>query len=419
MAKKLSLIQVLFGIVVVQLGGCQSAVKQSHQEKANLSATHTKPYVVLVSLDGFRSDYVDLYSPPFLKQFRSEGTSAENLIPVYPSKTFTNHLSIITGLYAENHGIVSNSFYDPQRNESYSLSDRAKVADSTWYGGNPFWVEAEKQGMLTAAYFWPGSEAPIGGTRPTYYYEFNKTTEPEVQTKQVVEWLKFPEETRPHFISIYFHHVDTAGHHFGPNSTQVKDAIFKLDHVLEDFYHNLQALNLPVHLVIVSDHGMQALDQNKRIFIEDLTRLGESKFVGDGPQMMVYASDLKEKNRIYRDLKRAEKHYRVYQREDLPADYHLAKTPRAGDLVIVPEAPYSLAKSHESAKFEAGAHGYDPQTTKTMRAIFFASGPRIKKHYQVKPFRNVHIYPFLSQILQLKLPEKLDGDPAVLAPALQ
>ncbi len=392
---------------------------QSTEARSNLPATLAKPYVVLVSLDGFRSDYVDLYSPPFLKEFRNEGAFAENLIPVYPSKTFTNHLSIITGLYAENHGIVANSFYDPQRNESYSLSNRANVSDPSWYGGEPIWVTAEKQGMLSAAYFWPGSEAPIGGVRPSYFYEFNKSTEPETQAKQVVQWLKLPEEKRPHLMTVYFHHVDTAGHHYGPNSPQVKDAVLKLDQVLGNFYRDLQALHLPIYLVLVSDHGMQALDPAKVLYVEDYTRLGDAKWMGDGPQMMVYVKDPIEKRRIYSELKNSENHFKVYQREDLPSEFHLAKTPRAGDLVIVPEAPYSLAKTHKSLKFEAGAHGYDPQTTLTMRAIFFASGPRIKKHFQVKPFRNVHIFPFLAKILQLKVPEKMDGSAEVLAPALQ
>lgn len=409
-------ILVLVGSLVGQ--GCQTANKQWVTDRVNSTASLSKPYVVLVSLDGFRSDYLKLYSPPFLNQLKSEGASAENLIPVYPSKTFTNHLSIITGLYAENHGIVANSFYDPARNETYSLADRKKVADSTWYGGEPIWVTAEKQGMLSAAYFWPGSEAPIGGMRPTYYYEFNKTTEPEIQTAQVLKWLKLSEEKRPHLITMYFHHVDTAGHHFGPDSTQVKDAVLKVDQALAGFYRDLQALNLPIHLVVVSDHGMQALDPSKMIYLEDMTQLGDSKFMGDGPMVMVYASSPVEKNRIYSDLKKAENHFKVYRREELPAEDHLSKTPRAGDLVIIPEAPYSVFKTRREQKFEKGAHGYDPQTTLTMRAVFLATGPKVRQKLEVKPFRNIHIFPFLAKILQLDLPKKIDGDGKVLAPAL-
>ena len=414
MFKKNGWIRFLLLIAIVAFSGCQTAGMAPIAERSNLPATLAKPYVILVSLDGFRWDYVDRYSPSFLTEFRKEGTSAENMIPVYPSKTFTNHLSIITGLYAENHGIVANSFYDPIRDEMYSLSNRAKVTDPTWYGGEPLWVTAEKQGMLAATYFWPGSEAPIGGIRPSYFYEFKKTTEPQDQTKQVVEWLKLPEHKRPHFISIYFHHVDT----FGPDSKEVKDAVLKLDQVLGEFYRELKTLNLPVNLVLVSDHGMQALDRSKVIYVEELTRLGDAKLVGDGPQMMVYVKDAGEKMRIYKDLKKAESHFKVYLRENLPSDYHLAKTPRAGDMVIIPEAPYSLNKSRLDPKFEAGAHGYDPQTTLTMRAIFYASGPKIKKHFQVKPFRNVNVFPFLAQILQLNVPSKMDGDASILAPAV-
>jgi alkaline phosphatase D len=417
---KMRRFSLFFVVLVFVFAGCQTGSPAGPvTDRTNASDTLIKPYVVLVSLDGFRSDYVDLYSPPFLNEFRKQGTQAEYMLPVYPSKTFTNHLSMITGLYAENHGIVANSFYDPERHEMYSLRDRAKVTDPSWYGGEPLWVTAEKQGMLSATYFWPGSEAPIGGVRPSYFYEFNKSTEPEVQTRQVLQWLKLPAQKRPHLISIYFHQVDTAGHAFGPDSKQVKEAVLKLDRVLGDFYHELNALNLPVHLVLVSDHGMQALDPSKVVYVEDYVQSADVQTMGDGPLMLVYANHSQDKNRIFKSLKKAENHYKVFQREKFPKNYHFAKTPRAGDFILVPEAPYSLAKNREGLKKEAGGHGYDPDTTATMRAIFYASGPKIKKQFQLKPFRNVNLFPFLSEILQIKTPSKMDGVLEVLAPALE
>ncbi|MCP5051927.1 MAG: alkaline phosphatase family protein, partial [bacterium] len=211
--------------------------------------------------------------PPFLSGFKNKYSGSKGLIPVYPSKTFPNHYSIVTGMYAGNHGIVSNEFYDPQKGKRYSVRDRSTIKDGSWYGGVPLWVLAEKQGMLTAPYFWVGSETNILGTLPTYYYSFDSKVPYLDRARQVIKWLKLPLEKRPHFITLYFSIVDTMGHRYGPGSKQLKDAVFKVDGVLDWLFKEIEKLELPVNIIIVSDHGMMEMDTAKIEYLDDYVDL--------------------------------------------------------------------------------------------------------------------------------------------------
>src|ERR1700686_1167950 len=124
----------------------------------NNAAQQAKHYVVLVSLDGFRYDYATKYGAKNLLAMATRGASApEGMIPSYPSVTFPNHYSIVTGLYPDHHGIVGNTFYDPARKQSYSYTNPKTTGDGSWYNGTPLWVLAEKQGMRAASFFWPTS----------------------------------------------------------------------------------------------------------------------------------------------------------------------------------------------------------------------------------------------------------------------
>jgi alkaline phosphatase D len=367
-------------------------------------------YVILVSIDGYRFDYTDLYSPPNLTKFQKEGSSTQGLLPVYPSKTFTNHYSIVTGLYAENHGIVSNSFYDPVKKESFQRS----TLDGSWYGGEPLWVTAEKQGLLSASYYWPGSEANIQGFHPTYYYAYGDKVSLSDRVKQVKKWLELPTSERPHLITFYIPDVDSAGHKFGPKSDQVKNAVLKVDEAIGSLLTVVKSANLPIHLLIVSDHGMQELDPTKVEYLDDYINLNEVQFFGDGPQTLLYLKDQKNIDRVYEALQSQGKHFKVYKRTQMPPELHYSKNLRAGDLVVVAEAPYSLEIRSKNTKVTAGDHGYNPDTTPSMKGIFYADGPRIKKKLNLKPFRNVHLYPFVLKILGIETKNTIDGRPEVL-----
>ena len=412
MTRSLVLIQVVcMGII----GGCSSSL-QVESIHDNAAESQKRPYVLLISIDGYRNDYTDLYSPQNLKKFRDEGSSAKGILPVYPSKTFTNHLSIATGLYSENHGIVANSFYDPDRKESYSLSERQKVADGSWYRGVPLWVAAEMQGMLTAAFFWPGSEAAIQGVRPSYFYAYDNTISHEKRISQVVKWLKLPEAKRPHFIALYFSDVDSAGHHFGPRSEEVREAVLKVDRTLGQLFQQVNSLKLPLDILVVSDHGMQELDSKKVEYLDDYLDLNTVRLEGSGPQVLVYVKDPVKIKSTYELIRAHEKHFQVYERRKMPEKFHYSHNSRSGDLVIVAEAPYSVGVRNPQAKMDPGNHGYDPDVTPSMQGIFYAEGPQIKKKQILEPFRNIHVYPLILKILGLKTLNPIDGKIDVLAP---
>jgi predicted AlkP superfamily pyrophosphatase or phosphodiesterase len=374
--------------------------------------------VILISIDGYRYDYTSLYHPPSLTNFKSEGSFAKALIPVYPSKTFTNHYSIATGLFSENHGIVSNSFYDPLRKAEYKLSNRQAVGDGSWYNGTPIWVAAEQQGMLAATYFWPGSEAKIQGLRPSYFFEYDEKTPIEDRISQVTKWLSLPPEKRPHLITLYFADVDSAGHKFGPNSKNVHDAIMTIDQAIGHLLEQIHKLALPINVMIVSDHGMQELNNQDIEYLDDYIDLQGIRLAGDGIQLSLYFNDPVQLTHAYSVLKTKAKHFQIFKREEMPARYHYSKSPRCGDLIIVTESPYFLGLRAKSTPLMQGGHGYDPDLNSNMQGIFYAQGPQIRSHLIFEAFRNIHIYPLIMQLLDLKISWPIDGDASVTRPLL-
>lgn len=411
----------------VWVTGCtpalQSELVQPEQGRSNQPEMQDKPYVILVSIDGYRYDYTEKYAPPTLTRLRNEGASATAILPVYPSKTFTNHYSIATGLYAEHHGIVANEFYDSAFQAVFRLGNRKAVEDGRWYGGTPIWVAAEKQGMLAANYFWPGSEADIQGIRPSYFMKYNQNTPNEERVDHVIDWLKLPVARRPHFVTLYFSDVDTAGHHYGPDSEEVKKAVWKvdraIDHLLNRIQEQLKPAQLPVNVIVLSDHGMQKMELDKILYLEDFADLTGVRVLGDGLQISLYVEEPSNKDRVYQELKKNAKHFQVYLREELPKRYHYASHPRCGDIILVVKPPYYIALKKKRSTMSLGSHGYDPDTTPNMQGIFYAQGPQIKPKQKVNVFRNIHVYPFILKILGLKVITPIDGDPQVLEPIYQ
>jgi len=402
-------------VIAIWTNGCAvNGLKEP--ERINQSETLAKPYVILVSIDGYRYDYTSKYSPPVISQFMSAGTSTKELLPVYPSKTFTNHYSIVTGLFAENHGIVANSFYDPLRKEEYNLSNSENVRDGTWYNGTPIWVAAEQQGMLAANYFWPGSEAAIQGVRPSYFIPYDEKKSLVERINQVKKWLDLSPNQRPHFITLYFSEVDSAGHKYGPQSNEVKEAVFKVDRAIGHLVEQMKTVPLPVNIIIVSDHGMQEINPNNVEYLDDYTDIKRVRFLGGGPQASLYLNDSRNMAKVYGDLKAKAKHFQVYKRDEIPERFHYSKSARCGDLIIVAESPYLISLRNKSPEKGLGNHGFDPDTTQSMHGIFYALGPQIKKRTILAPFRNVHIYPLIMRILGLKILTPIDGNSAVLEP---
>lgn len=363
-----------------------------------------KHYVILVSLDGFRYDYAKLYHADHLLALASQGGSApEGMLPAYPSITFPNHYTIVTGLYPEHHGIVANSFYDPERNETYSYRDPKSVGDGTWYGGTPLWVLAEQQGMRSASFFWVGSEADIQGVRPTYYLKFDGSFPNLKRVQQVLAWLHLPPEQRPHFITLYFSDTDSAGHRYGPDSPQVAEAVHELDGEIGKLVDGIKESKLPVNLIVLSDHGMVSV-KGTPIHLDEygLNNSWVTAIVGTN----LYLKSDDDAERAYEALKGKSDKFAVYRRGRVPAYLHFDSNPREGDPVVVPTGPYFITATADPDGTErppAGAHGYDVTHMPEMKALFVAAGPDIQPGVRLEPFENVDIYPLVARILGLDI----------------
>ena len=380
----------------------------------NAPAQQAKRYVVLVSLDGFRYDYPIKYGAPHLLKLAKKGATApDGMLPSYPSLTFPNHFTIVTGLYPEHHGIVGNVFWDPARNQTYTYSQTQSNADGTWYSGTPLWVLAEQQGMRSACLFWPGSEAEIQGIRPSYYLHFDDKLDDQKRVDQVVAWLKLPPDLRPHFITLYYANADHAGHTYGPDSEEVRAAVHHLDNMIGDLQKKLAALHLPIDLIVVADHGMVKFTDT--VSLSDDVDLKDVKT--EGP--LLYSSSDAEAEELYEAFKaHPDSHFNIYRRANVPTDLHFDSNPREGDPVIVPTGPYNIHASNNSMSKNLGGHGFDPHTMPQMKAIFFAAGPDIRPHTRLPTFENINIYPFIAEILGLT-PPAIDGKLDVLQPILQ
>lgn len=377
-----------------------------------------KPYVIMVSFDGFRHDYVEKYNLPNFKKFIKQGTAAEALIPCFPSKTFPNHYTLVTGLYPGNHGLVDNEFYDPQQKKLYATKKREMVEDPSFYGGTPLWQLVQQQGLKSASFFWVGSEAKIQGLLPNYFRVYDPKVKNEERIEQTVSWLKLPEAERPHFISLYFSMVDHEAHSSGPTSLQTQRVLHSADSLVGMLMSEVQKIKLPINIVIVSDHGLYEMKREEKVFryVDKLINVKDESvvFANAGSQVHFYT---KRVDSLYNVLKAQANGFNVYKQNEFPDRWHY-KHERSGDVLIVAEpGTYFLTTPRDLSKWEGtgnfGEHGYDPILTNQVNGIFYAMGPNVKKGAKLKPFENIHVYPFVAKILGLNLP-KIDGDAKVL-----
>ncbi|RPD98872.1 alkaline phosphatase family protein [Aureibaculum marinum] len=416
----------IFILSTVTLSSCKSNSKLVDSTTTiNSKASLKKPYLILISLDGFRWDYVDKYTPPNITNFIKKGIKAESLISCFPSKTFPNHYSIATGMYPDKHNIIGNSFYSDKKNTIYSISNRETVTDGSFYEGTPIWVQAEKENMVTASYFFVGSEADIQGIKPTYYRDYNGKIKNETRVTQVLNWLTLPEEKRPHLITMYFSDMDDTGHKYGPNNDEeLKKSLINLDKNLGNLFKGVQKTGLPVNIIIVSDHGMEELQTSKLIPIELIKNDSLFLTVNNGSFVNIYPKKGVETDFIYNSLKHKETHFKVYKTENAPGFEYIPKNKNWGSILLIPDLHYYFSeKKHIASLTEnkitaIGVHGRDPKQ-KDMHGILYAKGPAFKEGYVTPSVKNIHIYPLICKILGLTIPETIDGDLSQLQPVLK
>lgn len=372
-----------------------------------------RPYVVLESLDGFRYDYAEKYHATHILEIARAGAAAEAMIPSFPTITFPNHISIVTGQYPGHHGLVANSFWDPLRKQLYEMKNSA--VDGTWYHYKPLWVLAEEQKVKAASMFWPTADAEIGGVRPSYWLKYDGAFPNQKRVDQVLEWLRLPEAGRPHFITVYFSDTDGAGHRFGPDSHETAQAVAEVDKMVGRLWDGIRQISLPVNMIVVSDHGMQNVTGT--VNLSDYADMSQVRVVNEGPMLLLYSPDAATTEKMYAKLHGRSPKFDVYRRQETPARWHYRDSERIGDLVVYVHGGAVAVTGIPGRAPSRGNHGFDEQEFKTMDAIFYAAGPNVRPGVQLKPFENVNVFPFITRILGLENPPGLDGSFSVLESA--
>ena len=378
------------------------------------------PILILVSFDGFRWDYIGRGETPHLTALAARGVRAEGLIPSFPSFTFPNHYTIVTGLSPEHHGVIANTMDDPGWPERFTMAGLTS-RDQRWWGGEPMWVTARKQNRRAGSVFWPGSEAAVQGIRPDYWLPFDDEMPNVDRVNHLVDLLSLPDAERPSFLTLYFSEVDHVGHDYGPDAPEIPEALRHVDAslgLLEDAIRDLH-LGDRTTLVVVSDHGMAPVSDQQVIFLDDYLDLSTVEVVEWGELVQ-----LRPRRGTADDISRAiqgrHPSMAVYKREEMPERFHYRANARIPPVLAQAAEGWEIT-SHarwqsdlERHRKRGGAHGYDPRL-KSMHGLFVAAGPGVRRGVVAPEFENIHIYEFLCGILGVK-PAKNDGNPAVTRP---
>lgn len=365
-------------------------------------------YVVVLSMDGFRSDYPLRAKTPTLDSLAGAGVRSA-FRPCFPSVTFPNHYAMATGLHPDHNGLVYNSFYAPDVDSIYRMG----YLDTCFYGGEPVWVTAEKQGIRSAVFYWVGSEVPVQGIQPSIWKKFDKSVSFSDRADSVLSWLKLPEDVRPHLIMWYMEEPDAIGHDCTPDSSATLEKVEELDGVLNGFFAKARELDIfdKIDFVVVSDHGMATYYPENYVNLIDYLPLDSFDYVFDGVPTLLYPKKT-YLDSAYTILKRVP-HISVWKKEEMPAKYVYGTNPRVGDLVVLPDiGSYVHFREKKITPYKAATHGYD-NFAPEMEAIFYAAGPSFKKHAELPVMANVNLYLLITRLLGMQ-PAPNDGDSAVV-----
>jgi predicted AlkP superfamily pyrophosphatase or phosphodiesterase len=373
-----------------------------------------KPYLILVSVDGFRWDYMDRLPTPNMQHIAAAGLKAERLLPVFPALTFPNHYSIATGLYPAHHGLVANDFPDPKSNTWYSLKNRESVEDRRFYAGEP---------MVSAAFFFVGTEAPVNGVSPTHWRSYDKKIAGEERVDQVLAWLAQPEPVRPHVYTLYFEEVDDHSHWYGPDSAENIEAISRVDGYIGRLLEGIGKLPFAgeINIILVSDHGQGAyIEDQQPYLLADHVDITDSVIIEGGSYLFLHLNrdDPQRAAAIVAEVNSSWQHGRAYLPGETPAQWHVDDNPRFPDVILMPDAGYAVLSTLEKVgKINAGDHGWAPENP-DMHGFFIACGPNITPGLTLGTVNNIDIYPLMLSILGLDAPQTMDGDPDALSAAL-
>ena len=404
-------------------GSPREAAPGASAESASPAAAPAPAPLLLVSLDGVGADALFKGDTPHLDQIARRGLRSEGMRPAFPSLTFPNHYTVVTGLRPDRHGIIDNRMSDPELGR-FALSDRKAVEEGRWWqDGEPIWATARRHGLRSATMFWPGSEASIRGVQPDHWLPYQKDLPKADRVARVLAWLDLPDGERPHLLTLYFEAVDTAGHTYGPGSAQERAALRAVDAAIGQLLDGLAARRLDdrVNLVIVSDHGMEAIDPARTVYIEDLPGIERAEVVHIGSQAGFNPLPGQDEA-LAQALVGRHGPMQCWRKQDLPARFGFGTHRRVPAIYCLADPGARIESRARRARPGApppnrGAHGYDPAHP-AMAALFVADGPDLSDGAVLPAFDNVHVHPLLMALLGLAPLDGLDGDPAVLAPAL-
>lgn len=408
----------VFFISLLLLSCSQTPVTQS-------TAAASPGSLLIISIDGLRHDYLSLHQAPMLAELAAGGVHVKQLQPVFPSKTFPNHYSLVTGLHPERHGIVDNSMYDPEHQRQFAMSMADQVADGFWWQGEPIWITAELQGVKAATYFFPGSEAEIKGKRPSYWFPYQHNTPNRERTEQVLAWLALPEAERPRVITLYFSDVDSAGHNYGPRSEQVAQALAEVDAELTYLVQTLRERGQAeqVNLIISSDHGMAEVDQRKYIIADELFDGSLTQNVRFSREIVSIFPKSGQEELLYQQIagRYNPEQMRLYRKHELPERFQHQHHVRIAPIILLAEQPWIFVRRSllpglkaDPSFFRArGSHGYD-NTEPDMQGMLIAYGPAFKQQATVAQLSMVDFYNVMARVVGLT-PAPNQGDPRALS----
>jgi predicted AlkP superfamily pyrophosphatase or phosphodiesterase len=399
-------------LAALLLTACGSAPRTGSQ-------TYTP--LILISIDGYRADYIARGLSPNLSALANDGVHAAAMRSAFPTLTFPNHYTIVTGLYPDHTGIVNNRFVDPQTGAKFVYNDPKTTADPAWWGGEPLWVSAERQGKHAATMFWPGSDVPIQGVRPSHWMPFDGKMPPDARVDQALAWLELPAAQRPAFLTLYFEQVDHAGHDFGPDSEQVNAALRQVDAAIGHLLDGLRQRGLfdAANIVVVSDHGITSSGPERVIVLDDLIDLQHVDLVNAGVLGGIAPARGYERE-IESALLAPHEHMRCWKKQAVPARLHYGTNPRIPPLLCLANDGWQVTTheylSRPNHHISLGEHGYDNDDP-NMRALFVAHGPAFRHHLDIPQFDNVDLYPLLARLIGIH-PAPNDGDARTLLPVL-
>lgn len=406
----------ILGITLLVWSGCKAPATLR-------PATDESIPLILISLDGFRSDYWQKTEAPALRQLVAAGVRAEWMTPSFPSKTFPNHYTLVTGLYPDHHGIINNTMYDSTQTDFFSLRNRKAVTDPHWWGGEPIWVTAQKQGKRSGVMFWPGSETPIKGVHPTYWKVYEHEMPGIARVDTMLAWLDLPQEKRPQLFTLYFSQTDDAGHRYGPDAPETEAAIREVDGYLARLLAGLEKRGMAgkVNLIVTSDHGMLNISLDRVMQVEDYVDMRQlERYIGG--EIGYFWPKKGKTDSVLQALKRMP-NAQTYKKEALPKRFHYGTHYRISPIISLSHEGWmqmtreQFRYAQNNPNYNKGTHGHD-NALASMRATFIANGPAFKKGKTVSAFDNIHLYALLCHLLGVT-PASNDGQLSAIRAVLR